>query len=416
MKWDFVILTPMMYDGGHRITAERSTTDDVFIEQMNNILKYEVFDDVYKHISRCLLGTYPLKFFKNWPEYHVEELPLLTGNVYLAIEETTGICICEIVMNLEDDQYLTYYLDAIPKDDVFISTPGQNQFVKLGEFVKQFGFIQLGIPKSCVFLSERPQKKVLTYILASEFYMEDDDAFIDSKILENKLRCDLSQYDFLKCYATTNNVVHIMRIFYDDYAERLYFEGMSTFLVELILFQIAAITRTNNRVIELLSKGDIPSLEIIKSINLQYAQTITFWNINIFRSTTAQLAANEMYHAFEVPALIEQYERNQNMMEHIISIKDQIEDAKHTEQQEEENNILGVLAAFSILSALCDGFSNIDYFISFEETMKHIYSLSFIEVFSILLKLALFVIIMIISLPALSVIIKNRRKKGSSRE
>jgi hypothetical protein len=376
---------------------------------MDNILKYEVFDDVYENIFRCLIGTYRLKFYKNWPEKHFEELPLLTGKVYLAIEKTTGICICEIVVNAETDDYITYYLDAIPKNDVFIEH-SPNEFVKLCDFVKQLGFIQIGIPKSCVFLSEEPPQKELTYILASEFFMEDDDAFIESKILDNKLECDLSQYDFLKCYATINNVVNIMRIFHDDYTERLYFEGMSIFLVELILFQMAAITRTNNRVVKLLSEGSIPSLETIKDINLQYAQTIALWNIRIFRSTTAQIAANQLYQALEVPDLIHQYERNQRMMEHIISIKDQIEDAKHTEQQEEENNILGVLAAFTVLSAICDGFSDIDFFIGFEEILKKIQAFSIIDSVSLLLKIILLFYIIKISIPSLAIIRKNRHK------
>ncbi len=411
MNWDFVILVPMMCVEENRTVIERlSQDDDVFIEQMNNILKYEVIDDIYKNISRHFIGTHMLKFFKNWPEYHAVELPQIIGNVYLSIEKSTGICICEIVANLDTDEYLTYYLDAIPKNDIFIDD-ASDKAVKLCDFVKGLGFMQVGTPKSCVYLAETPPKKILTYILASEFFIEDDDAFIDSELLENKLKCDLSQYDFLKCYATANNVVNIMRIFHDNYADRLYFEGMSIFLVELILFQIAAITRTNNRVVELLSKGDIPSLETIKDINLQYARTITLWNINIFRSTTAQLAANQMYQAFDVPALIEQYERNQKMMEHIISIKSQIEQSKHTDQQNDENNILGVLAAFTVLSAICDGFSDIDFFISFEETLKQIQALSVIDIISIFLKLFIFVYIMVLSLPSLVIIYKNGHKK-----
>lgn len=411
MKSDLVILVPMTQNGGEGIDEEWFFKSDIFIEQMDGILKYEVFDDMYRKISRCFLGSHELIFYKNWPEYHIEELPTLKGNIYLAIEKTTNICICEIVVNLESDEYLTFYLDAIPKDDVFIKDLTHGNVIKLNEYLKQFGCVQIATPKSCVYLSEMPSARELTYILASEFYIVDDEAFIESKNLESKLSCNLSQYDFLKCYATINNAVNIMRIFHEDYSERLYYEGMSIFLVELILFQIAAITRTNNRVVSLLSSGEIPSLEIIKSIDLQYAQTMTFWNINIFRSTTAQIAANQMYHAFEVPSLVEQYERNQKMMENIISIKNQIEDAKHTDQQEKENNILGVLATFSILSALVDGFSAIDFFVGFEKTLEQIHELEFINILSILLKMGLFVCIMLISMPALSIIIKNCLKK-----
>lgn len=416
MKWDLVILTPIVRrnDSECADACLSDGTGDVFLEQMNNILKYEVFDNVYKNITRGLFGSYTLKFFKNWPDYHCEELPPLTGNVYLAVQKVTGISICEIVISVDTDEYITYYLDAVPKDDVFISVPSKNEYVKLCDFVERFGYIQIGTPRNCVFLESMPSERKLTYILASEFFIEDD-AFIESEYLRDKFKRDLCQYDFSQCYATTNCAVHIMKTFYDDYSERMYFEGMSIFLIELILFQIAAITRTNNRVVEILSEGVMPSLNTIKEINLEYAKTITLWNINIFRSTTAQVAANQMYEAFEVPKLIEQYERNQNMMEHIISIKDQIEDSIHTVQQDEENNILGVLAALTVLSALCDGFSDIDFFVGIEEMISQIKSVNIMGIIAFALKIVLLVYIIIFSRPSLSVIFRNRYKRNRQR-
>lgn len=412
MKWDFIIFTPMVCR--EKIDQNKFHVKEgknIFIDTMNQILEYEIYENVFKNIKRCFIGQYTLNFYKNWPEPHIEQLPSLNGDFFLTYEEVTGICICEIVANVKTDDYITFYLDSVPKNEIFIFDETENKQIKLCDFFDSLGFIQLSMPKSCVFLSETPPERKLTYILASEFLIENDGAFIDSQYLENKLKCNISQYDFLKCYATTDVVVNIMKDFPEDYSERIYYEGLVIFLVELNLLQIAAILRTNNRVVDILSKGDIPTLEAIKDINLQYAQTIIFWNINIFRSTNAQVAANLMYNAFEVPNIIEQYERNQKMMEHIISIKEQIQDIKHSDQQEEENNILGVLAALSILSAICDGFSNIDFFISFEETINKIQELSFISILSILLKIIFFIYLIIFCFPSMSVIHINRYKK-----
>lgn len=411
MKWDYIIMVPALMETSEFIDNGSCCQSDAFIDKMNDILKYEVVNDIYVKTNRYFLGECELKFYKNWPEYHTEELPVIKSRIYLSLEKNSGICLFELVSNPEDDTYITYYLDAIPKDDIFIKTENLDDFIKMNEFVKTIGFSQITTPKNCVYLSERPSERVLTYILASEFYMEDDEAFIDSKILNEKLKTDVSQYDFLECYATPQCAVNIMRFFPENYSERLYYEGMSAFLVELVLFQIAAVYRTNNKIVSLLSNGQIPSLDVIKEISLQYAQTIAFRNINIFRSTTAQLAANEMYKAFEAPEIIEQYEQNQKMMEHIILLRDQIEESKHTQQQDEENNILGVLAAFSILSALCDGFSVVDFSLSLEEIVSRFFELGVMDFISIILKLGLVVCIIKLSLPSLAIIRKNSRKK-----
>lgn len=345
MKSDLVILYPLMYEDSAHSPEGLGYKSNAYIEVMDYILRNEVSDNISSCIERRFLGRHRFRFYKDFPELHSELLAEVFGEVYLALETRTNLCVCEIIFNFRHSGRLSYYLDAVSKDDVNILDPQMGE-LNMRDYLRMQGLEAVDLPKCCSFLSETPSDRELAYLVAAEFYDHDDEAFIESSEIDRILNADMSQYDFLKCYASPRSVVHIMRLFQSQFSERIYYEGLSIFIAELMMLNIAAIDRTNIRVKKVLISGAEPSFEIVKDINLEYAQTITLWNINIFKSFTAQTAAQKYYAAFEIEKLIEDYNRNQEVMEHIMDVKEFI-------HERTQDRILNIAAFVLTVIELC---------------------------------------------------------------
>lgn len=88
-----------------------------------------------------------------------------------------------------------------------------------------------------------------------------------------------------------------------------------------MLFQNTTLNKLNNNVSTALShEGDV-SYEYIDGLYRDYAKTIKFWNSNNFKYYGTQLEAEQIKEAFDNDDLRDQYNEQQEFLEHMVDVK-----------------------------------------------------------------------------------------------
>jgi hypothetical protein len=185
-------------------------------------------------------------------------------------------------------------------------------------------------------LSETPpDKDELMYILMAEEYGTQD---IDSKLRANPMIDfeNISQYEAFDLYASNAGVTLIFKQWEESCA------GVGILRrrragCELILYKIAAVTRTNRQAVEKLECESYPSLKVIDELSSQFARTIRFWDTDNFHYLTTRNMARKIAQAFESDAAMQEYMRNLSFLEHLISLRS-------AQANERENKILNFRA------------------------------------------------------------------------
>lgn len=102
------------------------------------------------------------------------------------------------------------------------------------------------------------------------------------------------------------------------------------------MLQSASVLRTNNEIIEQLSKGGTVSLRFIENLYKEFGKTIRFWNKDVFKYVTVQNISSKINEAFDTKNITEEYYKNQDFLEHIVNLRD-IQDSN------KESKILNII-------------------------------------------------------------------------
>ncbi len=103
------------------------------------------------------------------------------------------------------------------------------------------------------------------------------------------------------------------------------------------MFKETAIERSNKKIINYLNSRKDIDLKVLDKLNREFSQTIPFWDIKVFKYIAAQNLANKIQSSFGLNERYENYEKNQNFLQHKINIKQAI-------AQEHESKILFTIA------------------------------------------------------------------------
>ncbi|TAH62415.1 MAG: hypothetical protein EWM50_05495 [Gottschalkiaceae bacterium] len=204
---------------------------------------------------------------------------------------------------------------------------------------KHYNLVQCGDEKCLICLSKKPEDELeLHCMLAAEAY---NSVHIDYKVKSDDIKkaanTNLAEYDFYELYASFNSIVYISDEIGDDFTANLDTEAAIIFICEITLFQNAAISRTNARIVNKLSDDVDVSLNSIEKLYAEFGKTIIFWDKNIYNYSLAQNLADNISLAFKNDKLLSDYYRNQNHLEHIVELKNSISGAR-------EGKILNLLA------------------------------------------------------------------------
>lgn len=333
---------------------EDATFGETYCDTLTNHCLYECNSPIFKQLSRIHLGSFELACYDD--NYDGTVLDTEKVDLFVTAHYRTGIYVVTLVC--VDNHYIpTQLIDQMSTDHLAIKDPESGEYVNVASYMGRRYFLsQCGEAKCVICMSNHPKdENELGYILAGETSVSEH---IDYKILPHRLEPLLecrAYYDYYDSYISRSVVAFIFKEYPDDIAERLETEASELFIVEIVLFQNTAVTRTNNRVIEELDENDGITNTEIEELYVEFGRTMKFWSSNVFKYTFAQKEADSLIEAFEINKTLDEYYRNQDFLDRMVELKSNIADQRSDEQM---NVLLFVLSCFegcsiSLAAILC---------------------------------------------------------------
>lgn len=337
-KNDVYIMMPLSGNMVKNVQNQNIKEDFSYIETIDKLSKYECNNNIVKKIKRTFLGKYKLAYMND--EYDGNILGKIDSYFYLTSHQDTNLNILTIV--IPDNKYsATQIQDQVSSNNLYILI--DENMVNVEEYIeKNYNLVKCGDTKTVLCLSNKPSNpNELNYMLASESFnsiynKKYNSNKISSTQIENISSVNIAQYEFYEAYSSRTSIVYIMKSFLNDLEKRLPYEAILLFIVELNIFQISAIKRTNKKIMDGLSKEGNVSLKFIETLYKEFGKTVVFWDYNNFNYSTSQYLANQINESFKTNEELDTYYRNQNFLEHIVDLKD-------AQLSNKENKILNVI-------------------------------------------------------------------------
>ena len=325
---------------GHVNISQNIECDEIAREYLNCIKEKSAYENnnVTKDLKRTFIG----KNYIACLNYNYDGNVIAKEPVYMFLTEhkLTGLYLLTI-MNLKNKFSPTQIQDQVTTDNIFIYDES-NKMININDFMKnKFKLERCGEAKTLLSLSNKPKDSLeFNCMLASETYKSfaDDGHYyrLTSEEIEKASKDNFSQYDFYEIYAYKSAVIYILKTFGDNDILNIQDEIPILFIMELIMLQSASVLRTNNEIIEQLSKGGTVSLRFIENLYKEFGKTIRFWNKDVFKYVTVQNISSKINEAFDTKNITEEYYKNQDFLEHIVNLRD-IQDSN------KESKILNII-------------------------------------------------------------------------
>jgi plasmid maintenance system antidote protein VapI len=195
----------------------------------------------------------------------------------------------------------------------------------------KYGLKLCGESKALVCTSNKPVDKAeMCCILCAETYNSAHiDYRIDCSSIHDKCSRNLAKYDYYEVYMFSSVILFLPKEFDDNFIERLSTEATYIFVLELAMFQTAAIQRTNERVTNELTSDNDLSIDFIEELYEEFGSTVRFWNPSNFKYKMAQAEAEQINEVFKTQESMEVFYRNQNYLEHLVDLRN-ARDEKYT--------------------------------------------------------------------------------------
>jgi len=166
-----------------------------------------------------------------------------------------------------------------------------------------------------------------------------DSSLVDTKIISSKYHQlaveNLAVYDFSDIYVSESVIYQVLHD--DDGNDRLQYEGLLIFIVELLVMQLSAVYRTNNKVAKALEENQSINVKEYEKFSNEFANTLSIWQINIYRYKGAQTIANAISKRFEIEEVRKNYKQNDEFLQSIIN-------TRNVKNAMKESNILFYVA------------------------------------------------------------------------
>jgi hypothetical protein len=152
---------------------------------------------------------------------------------------------------------------------------------------------------------------------------------------------------------------------------RLFWNSVTAFYIELILFEEAAITRFNKRLVELMSdaNNDKPEefLKKNRDVTTEYLHTVAFWDVQL-NYPSSQQSIQMIKEAFNEKALLERMGRYQEQVKNIFEINKELVDRQSDKNEKDSNDTMNaILFILTIVSTVSAIYQIVDYIIGYLE-------------------------------------------------
>lgn len=398
-KSDIYLMIPYTSDRDILIEENLEEANEYTKEFLKSLKDYSITQckqDVTREIERFFIGKNYLSCMSF--DYKEEEIHKEPIYMFISKHKNTGIYML-ILMNLKNDFSPTHIQDMLSTDNLYIYD--NNTRIHVDEYMKnKFSFTRCGTAKNLLSISNMPEDDMeFKCMLSAETYKPDQTLYylLDSKEIDRISKDDFSQYKYYDLYASKYSVIYVLNTFSDDLILNIQDEVTILYIMELIMFQSASVLRTNNRVVNELSKEGSVSLKFIEDLYKEFGKTIKFWNKDVYKYETVQYISTKINEAFETNLIYDEYTKNQQFLEHIVNLRD-IQDSNR------ESKILNIIVLIlTIIQVIPLIFQFLSWVFKLEFNIdiinnKYIFNTS----------LVLFIVILVI---IRQMIVKNKKKK-----
>jgi len=387
MKSDIFVLIPCHVENSysHLKTLNSSSKNkytDEYLEKMKNISASELVDRVSNAFERYFLGEYELLVLADELSDNIENKKVIDSVkiklLITACERTRLSVLVGIICDYEGNP--TNILDQITREELVLKV---NKRIKVSDFIKsEFQIIKNGEAKTCLIQNEKSSIEDVLYYMATE---TNDSSLVDTKIISSKyhkLAVDnLAVYDFSDIYVSESVIYQVLHD--EDGNDRLQYEGLLIFIVELLVMQLSAVYRTNNKVAQALEENQSINVKEYEKFSNEFANTLSIWQINIYRYKGAQTIANAIAERFEIEKVRKNYKQNDEFLQSIIN-------TRNVKNAMKESNILFYVAILLFIKDFYLIVKNIYLFFSGSQEV------AFGDIFSISTSFVILLIVLLI--------------------
>jgi hypothetical protein len=310
-----------------------------YLKTLNKITKSEIVDRFSKSFQRYFLGEQVLEVLSDECDDDFEDKPTIEEvniRLFLSGCEKNRLAVLTVVIN-DYKGNPTTILDQVTREEIAIK--GKKR-LEIGEFVfNNFNLIKNGEAKVCLIQNEKSSDEEILYYMAQETSASDLTDLSNTKIISDSYyklaRDNVAVYDFSDIYVSTSVIYQV--IYELDFETKLYYEGLLIFIVELLVMQLSAVYRTNNKVQKALEENQSISVKDYEIFSNEFANTLSIWQINIYRYNGAQTVANTIAERFEIDKVRENYKQNDELLQNIIN-------TRNVKNAMKESNILFYVA------------------------------------------------------------------------
>lgn len=316
-----------------------------FLMEMKKRVREEVIGSMQKDLVRKSIGRINI-LCSDSAEVSSENYVFAAADVVITVHERTKLCIvCLVLRDIE--VAVSQLLEQISKEQILYNSDDNSTLKNLEHILlNDYGLSKSGTIRTCLSSNEanKPSHELMLYYLAGETYLSES---MDAKLISHELKRftenNVAQYDSSDLFIGYNSVIRIdRRIECQKHGPSLYSDMALLFIIELMAFKDAAISRTNMKVLSKIAEKEKLSLSFIEHYSAEFGVTMPFWNVDVFRYVTAQQLARCIDQRFGTDESFKDYMDNQRFLEHRVNIKNAL-------STEIENKILNTIALLVFL-------------------------------------------------------------------
>lgn len=328
----------------------------------------EIGQLLIENMSRCIRGEYDTKFDdmlerKCLGEVLIEISPDFNDGLSYTqsasleiVKHKTGICILEFIIPncyIGGNKLLNYYCGNVIK---YIYG---GEKLSLKELLQKLNIRAYGKRRSMVFAhDDTPDQEIINALANEEFPMAEIGG-----VLKEKIKCEnIAQYGTAEVFVSSVSMVERCNKIKSTIDERMAYEVLEIFFVELLLFQDVAIDKIykdlqrEQEFQENRQRTPEQAIEMFEQINFDMSQALKFSDFERFNFPTTRISAKNVAEKFGIEYVMAKYNTNQEILADMI-------EANKRRKSEKENKIknafLFLLSAMTVLGTAGEIFNGI---------------------------------------------------------
>lgn len=324
--------------------VEKHTVGDFFNRTIQERVEDESSSDFICQMERFCFGDITVACGRNSNKDKV-----CKGIANIAVHKKTGMCVLEIILRHADElcnlvlQYycgeaLTYNLDG--------------EAVGIKELAKKLEIELYGRKRSMVFAYGDVSKQAIINALANE---DNPMGKIGGDFARKVEMENIAQYDTAEVYVSTATMFEKCNLMPETEEDRMTYQTIEIFFVEMLLLQDAAIDKIYEDIKEEEERqreGKCNPKEAVarmEEINFDMSQAIRFADYEQFHYPTVRESSKKVAEAFGIEYIFNKYESNQELLARMVQTNVQKVEA---EQSKVKDWFLLLLAGLTAIEAV----------------------------------------------------------------